>query len=83
MAEAVQVEAKSKKGRKALEHLEVHPVLGGGHMIKHVYSGYGHEPKEYKFKPSEGAKALAHVARHAGLPPGGGASEPQVAEDAE
>jgi hypothetical protein len=70
------------KGKKVLAHLEIHPRMGGGHTVKHVYAGYQHEPKDYSFKEGEGQKAMAHIARHAGLPAGGGAEEPGEAEDA-
>jgi hypothetical protein len=66
-------EAKRKKGPKTLDHLELHPKLGGGHIVKHVYSGYEHEPKEYKFnesgKGAGGEHITAHLEKHAGLPP--------------
>src|SRR5690348_16962857 len=83
MAKTVEMaSAQRPKGKKTLAHLEVHPRMGGGVNVRHVYSGYQHEPKEYTFKESEGKKALAHIARHAGLPVGGGAEEPETAEDA-
>jgi len=85
MAKAAIVEAaaeKMPKGKKVLAHLEIHPRMGGGHTVRHVYAGYQHEPKEYSFKESEGKKAVAHIARHAGLPMGGGAEEPEEAETA-
>ena len=64
-----------RTGPKVLAHIEIHPKMGGGHMVKHVYSGYQHEPKEYSFKKDEGERAMAHIARHAGLPMGEGSGE--------
>lgn len=62
---------KSPKSQKVLAHLEIHPQLGGGHIVKHVYSGYHHEPKEVKFnedgKSRGGEHIVAHLAKHAGL----------------
>lgn len=58
-----------KKGKKSLAHMEIHPKLGGGHTVRHVYSGYDHEPKEYHFGEAEGHRATAHIVRHAGLAP--------------
>lgn len=72
--------ARSKKGPKVLSHLEIHPQLGGGHVVKHVYSGYEHDARPYSFGKDEGARAAAHIARHAGLPGGGGATVPGEAE---
>ncbi len=65
-------EAKSRKQSPAvLDHLEIHPQLGGGHIIKHVYSGYQHDSKDYKFNTSGIAKGgetiAAHLAKHAGI----------------
>ena len=31
---------KPKRGKKVLAHLEIHPKLGGGHMVRHVYHGW-------------------------------------------
>ena len=63
---------KPKSTPKTLSHLEIHPQLGGGHVVKHVYSGYQHEPKEYKFnedgKAKGGEHIVSHLAKHAGLP---------------
>jgi hypothetical protein len=84
IAAPVRAESSGKKAPKTLVHLEIHPTLGGGHMVRHVYSGYAHEPKEYKFGKDEGERAMAHVARHTGLPHGeigmdeGAEAEPQV-----
>ena len=56
-----------KKGPKTLSHIEIHPQLGGGHVVRHVYSGYQHEPREYKFSKEQGRRFTSHVLRHAGL----------------
>jgi hypothetical protein len=73
MAEIQVAEArKPRKSPQTLDHLELHPQLGGGHIVKHVYSGYGHQPKEYKFNEEGVAKGgehiVAHLVKHAGLP---------------
>lgn len=64
--------SKPKKGPKSLDHLEIHPKLGGGHIVRHVYSGYEHEPKEVKFnkdgKSQGGEHIQTHLDKHAGLP---------------
>lgn len=62
----------AKKSPKSLRNLEIHPQLGGGHIVRHVYTGYEHEPKEVKFnkdgKSQGGEHIQAHLAKHAGLP---------------
>jgi hypothetical protein len=88
MAIQVAESNKGKKARKVLAHLEIHPNLSGGHMVRHVYHGFGNEPKEYHFnedgKSQGGEHITAHLAKHAGLP--GGAPNPTqttVEEEAE
>ena len=71
------------KGRKALSHLEIHPKLGGGHVIRHVYSGFEHKPKEYTFGKEQGHKAGQHVSRHTGIPMAGGQPEAEGAASKE
>jgi hypothetical protein len=56
--------------------MEIHPKMGGGHIVKHVYSGYEHDPMEVHFdedgkrqgKGSGGEHVMAHLQKHAGLP---------------
>ena len=68
---------KPKSKAKVLDHLEIHPQLGGGHIVKHVYTDYSHDPKEVKFnkagKSQGGEHVVAHLTKHGGLP--GGAEE--------
>ncbi len=65
---------KPRKGPKVIDHIEIHPKMGGGHVIKHVYSGYQHEPAEYNFNKNGIAKGGEHIQdhleKHAGLPQG-------------
>src|SRR5277367_5859765 len=70
-----------KMGPKVLSHIEIHPTLGGGHSIKHVYSGYQHDAKEYQLGPDESVRAANHVARHTGLPLNGRAEPEEDEED--
>ena len=64
--------SRPKKAAKVLSHLEIHPKMGGGHIVKHVYTSYQHEPKEVHFnedgKAKGGEHIQAHLAKHAGLP---------------
>jgi hypothetical protein len=67
--------SKSKKPPKVLSHLEIHPRMGGGHIVKHVYSSYEHPSKEVHFnedgKAKGGEHIMSHLAKHAGLPAAG------------
>jgi len=64
--------SKPKRTPKALAHLELHRKLDGGHIVKHVYHGYGHEPAEHHFNASGKAKGgehiVDHLIKHGGLP---------------
>lgn len=72
MIQVAESSSPKKKSRKTVDHLELHPQLGGGHIVKHVYSGYEHDPKEVKFnaegKSQGGEHVMAHLAKHGGLP---------------
>lgn len=68
MASPVEVKAEKPKGKKVLAEIRIKPALGGGHVIEHHYEGYQHDPRPYKFGANDGQKAIAHIARHAGLP---------------
>lgn len=63
---------KPKRGRKTLDHLELHPKMGGGHIVKHIFTDYEHRPEEYHFnengKGKGGEHILKHLQKHAGLP---------------
>ena len=79
--------ARPRKGPKVIDHIEIHPKLGGGHIVKHVYSGYQHEPAEYNFNKNGIAKGGEHIQdhleKHAGLPEAGGEPKPETEEEIE
>lgn len=72
MAVRIAESKQPRKGRKAVSHIEIHPRLGGGHIVKHVYTGYEHQAKEVHFnedgKTQGGEHVTKHVMKHAGLP---------------
>ncbi len=73
MASPIAVETSKPKAQpKVLAHVEIHPQMGGGHIVKHVYTSYSHEPKTYSFNKNGVAKGgehiAAHLTKHAGLP---------------
>lgn len=63
---------KARKTAKTLRHLEIHPQMGGGHIVKHVFQGYDHEPEDHSFnedgKSKGGGHIANHLAKHGGLP---------------
>lgn len=60
-------ESSRRKPAKVLDHIEVHPKMGGGHTVKHVYTSYEHESKEVPFSKSQGYEAAKHILKHSGL----------------
>jgi hypothetical protein len=83
MTPGIQVaEAKERTRPKVLDRLEIRPQLGGGHIVNHVYEGYHHDPMPVKFDKDgkregkgsgNGEHVVAHLIKHAGLPPMEGA----------
>ncbi len=66
---------KRKATKKTLDHLELHPKMGGGTIVKHVYTNYEHEPMEVHFDEDGkregkggGEHILNHLKKHGGLP---------------
>lgn len=66
--------SRALRARKALSHIEIYPKLGGGHLVRHVYHGWGKE-QEFTFitfnqdgKTQGGEHIQQHVTKHAGLP---------------
>jgi hypothetical protein len=76
MAQIQVAEASKPKAQpKVLDHLEIHAKLGGGHIVKHAYTSYQHDPKEVHFDEDGrregkggGEHIVAHIVKHAGLP---------------
>jgi hypothetical protein len=61
----------AKPAKKILAALNIRLGADGGHIIQHQFSNSGagpyHESDEYPFSKAEGAKALAHIAKHMGI----------------
>jgi hypothetical protein len=72
MAGIAMAESTKKKAPKTLDRLELKAQLGGGHIVRHIYSDYQHEPKEVKFnaegKSQGGEHIVKHLIKHGGLP---------------
>jgi hypothetical protein len=58
--------ARSKRAPKVLKSMTIEPAMGGGHTVTHHYASYQHESEVHNF--TDGKKAMAHIAKHAGLP---------------
>ena len=60
-------------GGKGIHHLEVHPAVNGGHVVKHIMHGaeFG-EAQEHAFGPEQGHEVLAHIIKHAKIDVGTG-----------
>jgi hypothetical protein len=59
---------RTERKQNTLDHIEIHPKLGGGHIVKHAYTGYSAEPKEHSFGQKENKSFAAHLAKHTGVP---------------
>ncbi len=64
--------------KQTLTRMEIEPAENGGHTVTHHYKSSpsmvrGHmeshyvEPEKHIFSESEGHKAIAHIAEHAGI----------------
>jgi hypothetical protein len=74
-------------GPKVLSHLKVVKGKNGGHVVTHVFEynpgpGASHPDEEYPFGAGEGAKVLAHIAKHVGIKASGAAAEPRAGGNA-
>lgn len=85
---AAETKDSPKKPAKVLAHLELHPKLGGGSIVKHVYTSYQHDSQEVHFNKAGTAKGgehvVAHLIKHGGLPAQSsntGASEEEEEEE--
>lgn len=53
---------------KVIEHMRVHPKMGGGVTVAHHYTSMEHEPKSHNFGPEQGPAFHEHMAKFAGMP---------------
>lgn len=67
MATPTRISAKARPKPKTLSHIEVHPAMGGGVTVKHVYPGFDHDPEEHQFGPDEKSEAIGHIVEHGGF----------------
>jgi len=65
---AVASSSRAKPRAKVLREMTIKPRLGGGHIVTHHYEDYRHDSEPHEFTKNQGAKALKHIAQHAGLP---------------
>jgi hypothetical protein len=60
--------SKPKMPPKVLEHIRIHPKMGGGVSVAHHYTAYEHQPKMHNFGADEAMAFHEHVATHTGMP---------------
>ena len=58
-----------KKSKPEMKSMEYERSANGGHVFTHRMQNNGsyHEPETHTFGADEGAKAMAHFAKHAGI----------------
>ena len=54
-------------GKRKLSHLEVRKAKNGGHIVRHHFANFEHEPEEHTFGADEGEAMIAHVSKHMGV----------------
>lgn len=60
--------AKMKKPPKVIDHIRIHPKMGGGVMVAHHYTSMEHEPKQHEFGMTDGSGFQKHIAAVTGMP---------------
>ena len=58
---------KAKAAPKVVEHIRVHPRMGGGVRVEHHHTSYEHPPKIHNFSKDEGEKFTDHMMKHTGM----------------
>ena len=56
-----------KKPPKVLEHIRIHPSMGGGVRVEHHHTSYEHPPEIHEFGAKEGGKFHDHIDKHTGM----------------
>ena len=74
-----------KSKPKTLDHIRVHPMMGGGVTVEHHFKEMAHEPKVHKFKATQGEAFHDHMAQHTGMSwePAEGDAEPNAGAENE
>ena len=72
---------KQEKVKKALAHIEIHHAENGGHIVKHIFQHYSHEPEMHAFGKGEGKDVLAHISKTMDVPNHKEGAQPRNAND--
>jgi hypothetical protein len=69
LARAAQMpmEPKVKKPKKVLEHIRIHPSMGGGVRVEHHFTSYEHPMELHEFGKGDGEKFRDHIEDHTGM----------------
>jgi hypothetical protein len=57
-----------KKPPKVIDHIRIHPQMGGGVTVAHHYTSMQHEPKVHNFGMTDGSGFQKHIASVTGMP---------------
>lgn len=77
-----EVASNRKAAPKVLDHIRVHPSMGGGVRVEHHYTSFEHAPKTHNFEPQDAEKFHAHMSEHTGLSYSTGAQDENEIEKA-
>ncbi len=61
---------KPKTSPKVIDHIRIHPRMGGGAIVAHHYTSMEHEPKVHSFGMTDGSGFHEHLATVTGMPMG-------------
>ena len=59
--------SKAKAAPKVLDHIRVHPRMGGGVRVEHHHTSMEHEPKIHNFGKDQGDAFADHMMKHSGM----------------
>lgn len=59
--------AKAKAEPKVVDHIRVHPKMGGGVRVEHHHTSMEHPPKVHNFGKDAGEAFADHIMKHTGM----------------
>lgn len=59
---------KPTKPAKVVDHIRIHPQMGGGVTVAHHYTSIEHEPAVHNFGMTDGSGFHKHIASVTGMP---------------
>lgn len=83
MIRSSEVQRNQKESPKVMDHMRIHPQMGGGVRIEHHFTDFQHAPKVHEFDAEAGDKMAEHIFKYTGMKYGDGGADHGSADDAE